>query len=565
MIKSLRMKVLIGFSLVLALLMAISTYSLFNIHLINSNVEEVVQEDLQRLTISEELSYNMAERLALVRGYVLVGDEDYKERFIQLENSSYDLGEMILRYTHNNGEIGELARELISKNEVWNQLIINRIFPMFEESGTDTVSVSIRFQVDPLAEEIMEGYRFIANATQKDIATNGREMVRHGDNIILFNILATLLGVVLSFLVAIVTARQITRPILEVVNRVEKVAKGDLSGEDIKVKTNDEIGRLVKAFNEMTNSLRGLLRRTTEASDQVASASGKLTVISRQSTVATNQISDTIQEVAKGAEATVNGTKESARAMEEVTIAIQNIAEYSSIVAESSLDAIHQTEVGNTSVQQVTKQMMTISGTVRDATGIIRKLGERSSEIGKILCVITDISDQTNLLALNAAIEAARAGEHGKGFAVVANEVRKLAEESRKSAVEISSVINEIQEDTAMAVTTMNSGTKEVVEGIKIVEETSVAFEKILSSIQNVSTQTQEASATAEEMSASSEQVSASVDEMASIAKETSTSFQSVVQGAEQQLVAMEEIQGSASNLSKLAQGLHEEIRKFKI
>lgn len=565
MIKSLRMKVLIGFSLVLALLMAISTYSLFNIHLINSNVEEVVQEDLQRLTISEELSYNMAERLALVRGYVLVGDEDYKERFIQLENSSYDLGEMILRYTHNNGEIGELARELISKNEVWNQLIINRIFPMFEESGTDTVSVSIRFQVDPLAEEIMEGYRFIANATQKDIATNGREMVRHGDNIILFNILATLLGVVLSFLVAIVTARQITRPILEVVNRVEKVAKGDLSGEDIKVKTNDEIGRLVKAFNEMTNSLRGLLRRTTEASDQVASASGKLTVISRQSTVATNQISDTIQEVAKGAEATVNGTKESARAMEEVTIAIQNIAEYSSIVAESSLDAIHQTEVGNTSVQQVTKQMMTISGTVRDATGIIRKLGERSSEIGKILGVITDISDQTNLLALNAAIEAARAGEHGKGFAVVANEVRKLAEESRKSAVEISSVINEIQEDTAMAVTTMNSGTKEVVEGIKIVEETSVAFEKILSSIQNVSTQTQEASATAEEMSASSEQVSASVDEMASIAKETSTSFQSVVQGAEQQLVAMEEIQGSASNLSKLAQGLHEEIRKFKI
>lgn len=96
-------------------------------------------------------------------------------------------------------------------------------------------------------------------------------------------------------------------------------------------------------------------------------------------------------------------------------------------------------------IHEAMAQMNEIDETIREASGIVQKLGERSQEIGDIVSMITDIANQTNLLALNAAIEAARAGEHGRGFAVVAEEIRKLAEQSAHSAKKIAEMITEIR------------------------------------------------------------------------------------------------------------------------
>jgi methyl-accepting chemotaxis protein len=557
---SLRGKIISGFAVILLLLIIMSAYSLYNIHRINNNVERIVQEDLQRFSLSNDLAFNMVERLALVRGYILVGKKEYKESYLQLTEESVLLEEQLLAIHEDANTL-----DLVEKSQLWDRLITGRIFPMFEANGRETAVISIQHQVDPLANEVAERYHELALAGQADMINQGRAMVNHGDTIVLFNIVATVIGIVIALVVALITAKRIVSPITAVVQLVEQVAKGDLTGKEIVVKSNDELGRLTKSTNEMANNLRNLLTRTTETSNQVAAASEELTASSDQTTIATNQIASTIQDVAKGAAVTVNGAQESARAMEEMTVGIQRIAESSSLVSESSLDATQEAQEGNIALQRVIEQMNSISIAVKDASQIIGRLGERSNEIGSILGVITAIADQTNLLALNAAIEAARAGEHGKGFAVVADEVRKLAEESRQSADKISSVIHEIQAETLVAEKTMDKGTKEVAEGIAVVEETGHAFERILTAIQNVSSQIQEVSATAQQMSASSEQVSASVDEMAIVSAETAEHFQSVAAGADQQLSSMEEIQASANNLRQLAQELQEEITKFKL
>ena len=129
-----------------------------------------------------------------------------------------------------------------------------------------------------------------------------------------------------------------------------------------------------------------------------------------------------------------------------------------------------------------------IQKTVSEANEKTKELENLTKQIGQISDVITGISDQTNLLALNAAIEAARAGEQGKGFAVVAGEVRKLAEESKKSASQITIIIQKIQESTEVVIDYMLNGQKEVDSGLIAVNEASEAFEKISKEIENVTT-----------------------------------------------------------------------------
>ena len=145
----------------------------------------------------------------------------------------------------------------------------------------------------------------------------------------------------------------------------------------------------------------------------------------------------------------------------------------------------------------VAKKMSEIQTTVDDSATVIKQLDGKSQQIGEIIGVITNIADQTNLLALNAAIEAARAGEHGRGFAVVADEVRKLAEESRGAANQITGLIKDIQQGTKQAVTTMEQGTKTVGEGAKNIADTVTAIDEIVKAAADVATMVQEIAAAA--------------------------------------------------------------------
>ena len=111
---------------------------------------------------------------------------------------------------------------------------------------------------------------------------------------------------------------------------------------------------------------------------------------------------------------------------------IQQVSASTNQVAEQSTQAVGKAAEGGKAVEEAVSQMIQVEDTVITSAEVVAKLGERSQEIGQIVGTISGIAVQTNLLALNAAFEAARAGEQGRGFAVVAEEVRKLAEQSRK-------------------------------------------------------------------------------------------------------------------------------------
>lgn len=322
-------------------------------------------------------------------------------------------------------------------------------------------------------------------------------------------------------------------------------------------------GKLLKEKGEQDRELSEILDNLKTTSNRVVETSHNLANSVEHTIVASDRITERMEEVAQGTEQQSLAAKESASAMDEMAIGIQKVAESSNVVSEQSNSTVREARNGEKSIEEAVKQMELISKSVHNLSSTITLLGEKSQQIDEILKVITTIAEQTNLLALNAAIEAARAGEHGKGFAVVADEVRKLAEQSRTSATEITELIREIQNDTDKAVEAMKVGTKDVENGLDIVHQTGLMFKNILAASETVAVQIEEMSSIAEQMSASSEEVSASVDEVARIASTNADRTQDIALSTKEQVDALKEISDVSTNLKSLAVELQDLIHKF--
>ncbi|MFJ8066355.1 methyl-accepting chemotaxis protein [Psychrobacillus sp. NPDC096426] len=381
-------------------------------------------------------------------------------------------------------------------------------------------------------------------------------------NIIVITVI--LLALVLKIVMGTVIARMITKPLSEIQKLMVKAENGDLTVEG-KYRSKDEIGVLTSSFNNMVFKLRELMRQVNSTSELVAASSEELTASSEESTKASEQISSTMQELAIGAERQVSSTEESSKIVEEMALSIQQIASNAHDLSINANDASLKAIEGNEAIHSTIEQMNSINLTVTQLSQVVNSLGNRSKEIGEIIEVITSIASQTNLLALNAAIESARAGEHGRGFAVVADEVRKLAEQSAESAGNIADLVALIQNETKVAVQSMEKTTKEVNGGIEVVNKAGDSFAQIRNSVNQVSTQLQEVSVTTQQLSAGSEQVLQSEKILTEIADEAASGTQSIAAAVEEQLASMEEITASAESLSHMALKLQEQIGKFKV
>jgi len=360
-------------------------------------------------------------------------------------------------------------------------------------------------------------------------------------------------------------ARRIAKPIQTLEEAAKRIAGGDISQAKLGIVSNDEIGRLGQSFEQMTENLRGLIRKITQSTDQVAASAEELTASAEQSAQAANQVAIVIGEVATGAGKQMKAVDDTASVVGQMSAGIQQIAANANTVAGTSAKSAGAAQEGSQAVEKAVAQMGNIEKTVTRSAQVVAKLGERSKEIGQIVDTISGIADQTNLLALNAAIEAARAGEQGRGFAVVAEEVRKLAEQSQGAAKQIAGLITEIQKDTDSAVVAMNEGTKEVRIGAEVVNNAGSAFQDIFRSINEVSTQMREISAAVQQMAGGSQQAVASVRDIDAISTETASQAQTVSAATEEQSATMEEIAASSQELAKMAEELSQAVAKFKI
>lgn len=376
--------------------------------------------------------------------------------------------------------------------------------------------------------------------------------------------------------VAIVTARSISNPIREVVKIAGAIAKGDLSSEDLKIKSKDEIGQLGTALNTMSGALKGVIgelqgvlgsvaagdltkditgdyqgaydeikKATTATIDRLNNLVSQVASATSQIASSTQQLSATSEEMAAGAEEQTSQTSQVATSVEEMSATVQEVAKNAKNASTSSEEAGKTAEEGGEIVSQTVGEMEKIAKSVSELQVVIQGLNKNSEKIGDIVGVIDDVADQTNLLALNAAIEAARAGEQGRGFAVVADEVRKLAERTTSSTKEIADMVKSIQGDTSQAVSSMEEAGKEVKEGVGVAGKAGDALKKIVDMSQGVSQIVQQIATAAEQQAAASEEISSNVESIASVSKQSAS-------GAQQTSSAAQELSSLTDNLQSL-------------
>ncbi len=564
--KSVKGKILVSFSVVLAILVGMAAYSYMTIRSISNEVNEVTSNDMKFLESANSMTFSVANRAKIARDYILFNREEFKEQF-SAETQAAIEKESILQEAVESGRISkeiETALEDADEKTIkWRKLVTEEIIPLYDSGDQEAAIKLMEEECLPYSQAAIEAWVKVVEIQNSITNSRTDEVLSSAAVSKAVLIISSLIAIILAVMIALYNARNISNGIKIVVERLEAIAKGDLRGELLKSKSKDEIGRLATASNTMIADLNTLMIRVAKTSERVANSSEQFTVSAEQSSFRTAQVTESIQNIAYGSEIASQKVEDSVLAVGEMTLEVQRIAESSVDVSQESQNTKNQANEGNALIQKAIHQMQSIQNSVRTTSKLVMNLEERSTEIGQIVDVITGIADQTNLLALNASIEAARAGEHGRGFAVVAGEVSKLAEQSKKSAEQIAGLIHHIQSDTNEAVHAMNQGTGEAEAGTRVISEAGQAFGRILASINLVSEKMIEVSSSAKQMAGTAQQVDDSITSLTDIAQKTSANAQNVAGVSKEQLASIHEIANSAASLNRLSEELQTELKKF--
>ena len=291
------------------------------------------------------------------------------------------------------------------------------------------------------------------------------------------------------------------------------------------VRLNDAQGKHI-GYVDMVFDINEEKRLAEEAekaliAGRLAAAEKLEKVVERVSTAST-QLSAQVQQSDRAAADTSLRMGQTSTAVEQLNIAVLEVAQHSATAAEISQNMCQRAENGSALVAQVVTGMDMVQSQALSLKQDMEALGTQAENIGHILTTISDIADQTNLLALNAAIEAARAGEAGRGFAVVADEVRKLAENTMQATREVGDAIAAVQASSRKNMLNVDETVTVIQSATNTANESGEALHQILELAQGTSDKVRLIATAAEEQSSTSQEITTNVEDVNHIARELS-------------------------------------------
>lgn len=555
-------KIMGGFSVVIFFVVIMSAFTYYQVGEINRSYQEMNYKNMKKIELSQGIAIDVANEAVAMRRFNFTGDpgdipifNEYSkqgdEKIKEIESLTHEEAILVLLQTvkqekTNYETIGRKSLEAKKNNN------IQQVADYMGQAGTPYKATMA---------STLEIAKLIKSSVQIEEITNSTKAADVQKMLLTVNFFVAIFALYIS----IVISRSIARPARALTQAVASIAEGDLTQHDIVNTAVDEIGQLAKSFNHMKNNLRTIIGTVEDSSEEVMASSEELTASSEQSCQVMIEMSKYIVKVAEGTTNQVQSVDKATKVVERMSVQINETAtnaEDMSIVAKNTIQSAMEGQQG---IMKAISQMVVIEQTVGSTAQTVEQLGERSKEIGQIVDTIANIAGQTNLLALNAAIEAARAGEQGRGFAVVADEVRKLAEQSQEATKQIAALITTIQEETRTAVTTMNTGRKEVYTGSQVVNAAGENFNNIVGQIESLSKQVEEISKAMQELSNGSQLIVNVVNEVDRISKDNTGHADAVSLATNEQIDTMKQITAGSQSLAQMAENLNKVISKFRI
>ena len=337
--------------------------------------------------------------------------------------------------------------------------------------------------------------------------------------------------------VVLVTVRQINCQIAQVQDATTDIKQSLDLTRRIPVSGNHEIAHVSASVNGLLDEFQAVVRRMKEAGMHVSGAS--------------DELAHSVGKLSEAVEQQNEATASMAASVEEMAVSVTHVSDSSSTAKEIAGESLTSAERGKQVIDRTANEMVEMAETVKETSQSMATLSKRAEEIGSIVGVIKEIADQTNLLALNAAIEAARAGEQGRGFAVVADEVRKLAERTTQSTMEVADVTSAIQSETRTAVDDMHRVVEQVVSNADGTRQAGELMIQIREGATRVVDTSSEIDSALKEQSIASNQIARQVEVIASMSEENTA--------------AMNEAREASEEMKLLSTEMHDMVDKFTV
>lgn len=251
--------------------------------------------------------------------------------------------------------------------------------------------------------------------------------------------------------------------------------------------------------------------------------SGTLKGFTDNLAVSSNQISATMNDQEKTIAEQASSVNETTTTVEELGATSRQTAQQADVSSQGARQALDLSEKGTESAGKTMAGINDLHDKVTAIADQIVNLSEQTAQISGISELVSDVANQTNMLALNAAVEAARAGEQGKGFTVVADEIRKLAEQSKKSAEKINSLVDDIQSAINSTIMVTDLGQKQALEGIELAQDSADKFQEIADAVNNVFVNSQQISMSSKQQAVAVQQVISAMNAINLGAQETTS------------------------------------------
>lgn len=560
---SVNKKITLGLVSILFITVSILSVLIWQLTKVDTRVEQTVNEEVVKQQLGNEIQRAIATQGMFIRAYILDPSDfnlDRLDHYNTLLTATIDE----LATFDSKPELEQVVISLKQSNEAI-QAAATQAVQSFDTGSPEQALKIINEDFSKANSEIYALTVTIQQLQQQELDTAVSSTQRVISLSTIFAVIAIILSIAIVIAISYFVRKLISNPLKRVTQEAVAIADGNLTNEDFNHSSSDEIGQLAQAFNQMKQNLQAVLITVQDNTTHLSASAQELAASTEEVLATSEDVANRVTHTAEIAQHTTLSAQQSARSTDAAAASLTEVSQAVQELLTNTQSMDYHAASGADSLLKVQTQMTTIHQATSNISTLTNKLSEQSKQIGLITKVITDLSDQTNLLALNASIEAARAGIHGKGFAVVADEVKKLAEESKNSAIQIVALTDEIQSDTKNVAQAVKDGLISVAEGVQIIERASSAFSQITEAIHSVNKQVTHISASTESVAHNAQGVSVSIHDIVNGTAQSTADFEMIAAAAEQQSATMAQLTDVSVELSQNAQDLQKVVQKFKL